>query len=122
MLWPKTSSASTPHPNTGKPTAVPSSDTVRQAALSASWVRDHQVARRRLALRWLLWAWWRIVLPLLLMTILAVWLLGQIPPANVPTWLKSVAVSVSFYRSNSSDKPPATASPSSKNAADGKEP
>jgi hypothetical protein len=101
---------------------VPSSDTVRRAALSASWARDRRVARRRLALRWLFWAWWRIGLPVLLALALAVWLLGRMPPANVPAWLKPVATSVPFNLSNSREKLPVPASPPSENAPHGKEP
>jgi hypothetical protein len=122
MPWPETSSALTPHPNARQPAAVPSSDTVRRAALSASWARDRQVARQRLALRWLFWAWWRIGLPVLLTLALVVWLLGQMPPASVPTWLKPLTASVSFNVPNSSEKSPATALPSSENALHGKEP
>lgn len=34
-------------------------NTLRQAALRASWVRDQRVARRRLAMRWALWWIWK---------------------------------------------------------------
>jgi uncharacterized BrkB/YihY/UPF0761 family membrane protein len=95
---------------------------VRQAALNASWARDRRIARRRLAFRWLFWAAWRIGLPVLLALALALWLLGQIPPASMPLWLKPMAASVPFSWSNSSKKPPATTSPPSENALHGKEP
>lgn len=126
MPWPKASSTPTPNLPVQHAAAVPSSDTVRRAALNASWARDRQVARRRLALRWLLWALWRIVLPVLLTLILAlvlaVWLLGQMSPANTPAWLGPVTASVPFGLSNSTAKPPATASPPFENAPHGKEP
>jgi len=121
MPWQKASSTPTPNPSVQRPAAVPSSDTVRQAALSASWARDRRVARRRLAIRWLFWAWWRFGLPVLLALALAVWLLGQMPPANMPAWLKPMTASVPFNLSNSSKKPPTTTSPPSENAPHGKE-
>jgi hypothetical protein len=34
-------------------------NTLRESALRASWVRDQRVARRRLALRWTLWWLWK---------------------------------------------------------------
>ena len=126
MPWPKASSTPTSNRSVRHAAAIPGSDTVRRAALSASWARDRQVARRRLALRWLLWASWRIVLPVLLALVLAlvltVWLLGQMPPENMPAWLKPVATSMPFSLSNSGAKPPATASTPSENAPNGKEP
>jgi hypothetical protein len=38
---------------------------VRQSALQASWQRDRWVAKRRIALRWLVWLSWRYGLPVL---------------------------------------------------------
>ena len=38
---------------------LPDTESVRQAALAASWRRDRVVARRRLAWRWFLWYLWR---------------------------------------------------------------
>jgi hypothetical protein len=35
------------------------SNTLREAALRASWRRDQRVARRRLAIRWTLWWLWQ---------------------------------------------------------------
>jgi hypothetical protein len=67
---------------------VPSTEAIRQAALSASWARDRRVARRRLAWRWLLWAGWRIGLPLLLALALVAWLLWPIAPSGTPVWPK----------------------------------
>ena len=104
----------TAQPKSSAPAAVPHSDTVRRAALSASWTRDRQVARRRIALRWLLWAWWRIGLPLMLVLLLG-WLVGwlwQAPASNAPAWLKPLVASA----------PPATTPPLFQNAPHGKEP
>lgn len=65
----------------------------RMAVLQASWARDRQVARRRLALRWLQWALLRYLLPLVLVALASmvvwVWLLPQVQagiahfPANL---------------------------------------
>jgi len=53
--------------------AVPDSETLRQAALRASWRRDRQVGRRRRWTRWLVWALCRYGLPLLLLaTVVAI--------------------------------------------------
>ncbi|MES2843278.1 MAG: hypothetical protein V4794_23625 [Pseudomonadota bacterium] len=46
---------------------MPDSESLRQAALRASWERDHQVGRRRRWWRWTVWAFWRYGLPLLLL-------------------------------------------------------
>ncbi len=83
---------------------------------------DRRVARRRLALRWLVWAWWRIGLPVLLVLALAIWLLGQVPPASLPAWLKPMASRVHIPLPNSWGLRPATASPPSENTLYGKEP
>ena len=122
MPWSKASSASAPTTSVRHAAAVPSSDTVRRAALNASWARDRRLARRRLAFRWLFWAWWHIGLPMLLALALAVWLLGQLPPAKVPAWLKPIVSLGHFTVPNSSEKPPAAAYPPFKNALHGKEP
>lgn len=42
---------------------VPDADALRQAALRASWARDHTVRRRRIAWRWVLWFMLRFVVP-----------------------------------------------------------
>lgn len=42
-----------PTPSLGTP--VPDAESVRQAALQASWRRDRAVGRRRLVWRWLVW-------------------------------------------------------------------
>jgi hypothetical protein len=47
--------------------AVPDSEALRQAALRASWRRDHRVGRLRRWWRWVVWALWRYGLPLLLL-------------------------------------------------------
>lgn len=45
---------------------MPDPEALRQAALRASWERDHRVGRRRRWWRWTVWAFWRYGLPLLL--------------------------------------------------------
>lgn len=49
------------------PSAVPDPETLRLAALRASWRRDHEVGRRRRRWRWVVWAFWRYGVPLLLL-------------------------------------------------------
>jgi hypothetical protein len=44
-------------PRRGLP--VIDTNTLRQAALQTSWLRDQRVARRRLAIRWTLWWLWK---------------------------------------------------------------
>jgi len=123
MPWSKRSSTPKSNPDTRHSVAVPSSDTVRQAALRASWARDHRVARRRLAFRWLLWAWWRIGLPVLVALALAVWwLLWQMPLSGLPAWLKPMATSVHSSVTNASRLLSATSSLPSENALHSKEP
>jgi hypothetical protein len=70
--------------------AVPDSDSVRRAALQASWQRGRWVARRRLWWRWTAWALLRFVLPAA--AVLAVlgglmygWNLATSTPAATPT-------------------------------------
>ncbi len=75
MPWSKNPPTQTPSPTPRGRAAVPTSEAIRRAALGASWARDHRVARRRLALRWLLWAGWRIGLPVLIALAVAAWLL-----------------------------------------------
>lgn len=38
---------------------VVDTNTLREAALRASWQRDQRVSRRRVAVRWLLWSVWK---------------------------------------------------------------
>jgi hypothetical protein len=102
--------------------AVPSSEALRQAALSASWTRDHRIARRRLAFRWLLWAWWRIGLPLVLTLVLVAGLLWQLSPARVPTWLSPTLFSMGFPALSGNGTQPAATSPHSEQRLQGKEP
>ncbi|OGB15142.1 MAG: hypothetical protein A2W72_17720 [Burkholderiales bacterium RIFCSPLOWO2_12_67_14] len=64
---------------------VPDTETVRQAALRASWRRDRWVARRRLLGRWLLWCLRRYVLPIVLIVGLGLLLwLGAWPSLRKP--------------------------------------
>lgn len=90
MPWPKASPPPAETPDARAGTAVPSSETLRRAALRASWVRDQRLARRRLAWRWLLWAGWRIGLPLLLALALVAWLLWPMAPSATPVWLRPI--------------------------------
>jgi hypothetical protein len=79
MLWPQAASSARPLP--ASPDA--SAEALRVATLQASWARDRQVARRRLAWRWLLWAWWRYLLPVGLVLGIAAWLaIWLIPETN----------------------------------------
>lgn len=57
-------------------------ETLRMAALRASWTRDRRVARRRVALRWLAWAFWRYGLALLLVLAIA---------ASLAWWMRGVS-------------------------------
>lgn len=57
-------------------------DALRQAALRSSWARDQRVARRRLALRWLAWAFWRYGIAILLVVAVAV---------SVVAWMRSIS-------------------------------
>lgn len=53
---------------------VPDAESLRQKALHASWRRDRSLARRRLWLRWLLWASVRYLMPAMLVFGLGAWL------------------------------------------------
>lgn len=122
MPWPKGAplpSAASPH-RAGA--AVPSSEAVRVAALSASWVRDRQLRRRRLAWRWLLWGLWRIGLPLLLVLALATGLLLQMPPSSVPAWLAPIASSLRTATRAVPAVPPATGHINAQKPTPAKEP
>lgn len=65
-------------------------NTLREAALRASWQRDQRVARRRLALRWALWWLWKYRLRLLAVcaalaaVIYLLYRLGYLSPAGPP--------------------------------------
>lgn len=79
MLWPQAVSSTRSQP--AQP--APSAEALRMATLQASWARDRQVARRRLAWRWLVWAWWRYLLPAALVLGSAAWLVTWLlPEAN----------------------------------------
>lgn len=88
MLWQPTAPSSTGSP-TGK---VPDSDTLRQRALQASWRRDRQVSRRRLALRWVAWFLRRYLLPGLGVFLLGAALYTQLPWAGMDWPLEPVAL------------------------------
>jgi len=70
------------------PYAVPDAEALRQAALQRGWQRSQRVARRRVALRWLLWALPRYVLPAAagLAVVFGLYLLLQsaLKPSGVP--------------------------------------
>lgn len=75
MLWSRTE----PHKLPSPPASVPDTQALLHTALQASWKRDRRVGKSRLALRWLLWAFLRYGLPMVLMLAAAValwvWLL-----------------------------------------------
>jgi hypothetical protein len=52
MLWRRSEPLKLPR---DLPPTIPGSDSVRQAALQASWRRDRRVAQRRIAWRWTVW-------------------------------------------------------------------
>ena len=54
------------------PHRVPDSEALRRHALMVSWQRDREVAARRVRQRWIIWALLRVVLPLLLLTGMAI--------------------------------------------------
>ena len=53
MQWQRSEDLPTPHRN---PKSIPDSESVRLAALQASWNRDRRVAQRRVAWRWITWS------------------------------------------------------------------
>jgi hypothetical protein len=67
---------------------VPDAHALRRAALQTSWRRDRWVARRRLALRWMLWALERygtkIVGGFALVAAAWIWLLPLVMPEPEP--------------------------------------
>ena len=81
MLWRRS-----PQPLPIPPSApVPDAEALRRAALQASWRRDRWVARRRVWLRWLLWASGRYLMPAMLVFGLGAWLwLGVLPGMGNP--------------------------------------
>jgi hypothetical protein len=72
MLWSRSAPPTVP----AAPAAVPDAQALRRTALHAAWRRDRRVGRRRVALRWLVWAFWRYGVPMaaVLALALAVWL------------------------------------------------
>ncbi|HMN92362.1 MAG TPA: hypothetical protein PKC60_03940 [Hydrogenophaga sp.] len=67
------------------PAPVPDTETVRLAALSASWRRDRTVARRRLLWRWLAWIFIRyhlILFALPALVLASLWLWRGLQPAE----------------------------------------
>jgi hypothetical protein len=95
---------------------------VRLAALSASWSRDRQLGRRRLAWRWLLWGWWRFGLPLVLALALAAVLLLRLPPSSVPSWLTPVVSNLRLIAATSGAMPRAAIPQKTQKTTPAKEP
>ena len=65
------------------PQPVIDSNSLREAALQASWHRDHRVAKRRERLRWVLfwgWKYGRAVGAILVPVVMAAWLAFQLKP------------------------------------------
>ena len=117
MPWPAAASAS----RSMVATPAPTGDALRLATLQASWARDRQVARRRLAWRWLVWAWWRYLLPAAVVLGLSAWLAGWILPRAHQQLSRLPAVS-SPPRATSPPPlpaPPAPAAPDSTLTAEG---
>ncbi len=82
MLWRRSAPSLTAVPSVAP---VPDAETLRRAALQASWVRGRWVARRRVALRWTLWVVTRYLMPALAVFGLLAWLwLGVLPGVNNP--------------------------------------
>lgn len=75
MPW--TSTVQTVDATTGN-ALLPDSERLRREALQRSWQRDKEVSRRRLRMRWTVWALCRYGLPLLLVlaTATTVWIWG----------------------------------------------
>jgi hypothetical protein len=63
---------------------VVDSNTLRQAALQRSWQRDQRVARRRLALRWLLWWLWKCRYVLLIVCAVVAYLVYRFETTDKP--------------------------------------
>lgn len=79
--------------------SVPDSDSLRRAALQASWQRGRWVARRRLWWRWAIYALLRFVLPAtallgLIAGLVHAWSLGTRPPSNAATAPRTVPPAV----------------------------
>ncbi len=100
---------------------VPDAETLRRAALQASWVRGRWVARRRVALRWALWLATRYLMPALAVLGLLAWLwLGVLPGVPNPWpqlqqwagWSQVPAASPAAPVAPASPPPVATITPS----------
>ena len=79
MLWQRSEHQAPPH---HVPPIIPGPDSVRQAALQASWRRDRLVARRRIAWRWVVWYFQRFsphVLAGVALLVGATYLSGSLP-------------------------------------------
>jgi hypothetical protein len=72
---------------------VVDTNTLREAALRASWQRDQRVSRRRLAVRWLWWSLWkyRFYLAALLAAVLA-FIFWPFQPSDMASVAPSSAV------------------------------
>jgi hypothetical protein len=70
-------------PGMGSP--VIDTNTLRQAALQNSWQRDQRVARRRLAMRWVLWWLWKCRYVLLALCAVLAYLFYRFNLAEQPT-------------------------------------
>jgi hypothetical protein len=82
MLWQRSEPLNPPR---DLPPTIPGSDTVRQAALQASWRRDRRVAQRRIAWRWVVWYFQRYsphVLVGFAVLVGAAYLRGSLPPLS----------------------------------------
>jgi hypothetical protein len=60
-------------------------NTLRQAALQNSWQRDQRVARRRLAMRWVLWCLWKCRYVLLALCAVMAYLFYGVQHAEQPS-------------------------------------
>jgi hypothetical protein len=83
MFWSRTQTSKLPL----EAASVPHSQALLQAALQASWKRDRRVGGRRLALRWVVWAFLRYGPPFLLPLAVAMsvwfWLLPSLQDSTV---------------------------------------
>ena len=87
MLWRRAA----PSPVVPCTTPVPDADRLRLMALQASWARGRWVARRRVALRWLLWIGTRYLMPALAVSGVAAWLWLGVPEAATTTSPSAIA-------------------------------
>lgn len=81
MLWRRAA----PSPVIPPSAPVPDADRLRRSALQASWDRGRWVARRRVALRWLMWISARYLMPAGAMAGIAAWMwLGPLQSGTNP--------------------------------------